>query len=126
MTKKIILGSVLMFSALAAQAIPLFSFFGDVAGDYSNVQPEIFAAHEIKCMYYQKPSFFSTLSDADSFLNDVMPYTSETIVREEKKLTDKVKMVTYSSPMTTGQTSVIYLIEDPEKGFFAGYDEVSD
>ena len=67
--------------------------------------------------------FFSTLADADAFLNDVMPYSSETIVREEKNLTDKVKMVTYSSPMGTGQTSVIYLIEDPEKGFYVGYNE---
>lgn len=121
--KKLIFGSMLAFSALSAQAIPLFAFFGDVAGDYTDRQPELFAQHSLQCMYYQKPAFFSTLADADAFLNDVMPYSSETIVREEKNLTDKVKMVTYSSPMGTGQTSVIYLIEDPEKGFYVGYNE---
>lgn len=59
--KKIVISLTAMLSMLTANAIPLFPFFVDVAGDYETGTPLPLTELNIQCDYWQKPSFFSTL-----------------------------------------------------------------
>lgn len=113
----------LSLTAAGAHAIPLFPFFVDVAGDYNDGTPAAFEKQGISCMYWKTPSFYSTLDEAVIFLEDVLPYSSEKITRTDREIGKKGKMVIYSSPMTTGQISYLYLIQTPEDGFVTGYAE---
>lgn len=122
--RKLILSLALGVGFITANAIPLFPFFTDVAGDYKDGSPEVFNALQMPCMYWQKPTFFSNLKDADAFLNDVIPYSTESISRSVKELDGGITVVTYTSPMANGQTSVIYLLDIPKEGFLIGYNEL--
>lgn len=125
--KKLFVTLALALSFGLAHAIPLFPFFTDVAGDYEDGTPAHFQALNMPCMYWKKSSgWYKSLKEADEFLNDVMPYSSESISRTvvEMPADSKTKAVTYTSPMSDGKTSVIYLVEDPVNGFFIGYNEI--
>lgn len=122
--KKILILILLAVAGLSAHAIPLFPFFVDVAGDYDEKTPPELAVLQIPFMYSKKPASFSTLASADEFLKDVLPFSSEKIDRKEEVMKNKVKRVTYSSPMTDGRISILYLIEIPGNGFFAAYNEI--
>lgn len=107
---------------LSANAITLFPFFCDVSGDYSDSTPQELMDLNISCTYSRvHPYFFSDLASADSFLQDVLP-SSEPINREEK-MVGATKIVTYQSPMLYDVVSILYLVEIPEKGLYAGYSE---
>ncbi len=122
--KRIISISLSCFVAGIANAIPLFPFFVDVAGDYREGTPSELAAMDMPCMYWRhSPIFYKDIKSADEFLNDVMPYSTESISREIVDR-DNVKAIRYTSPMVDGKTSVIYMVEIPEAGFFVGYNEL--
>ncbi len=112
----------LLLSSMVINAIPLFPFFTDVAGDYNDgTLPEL-AALDIYCRYSKKPSFYTSLAEADAFLKDVLPTSNYPIDRKEVKK-DGSTIVTYFSPMEGTKVSVLYLVEIPGKGFFTGYAE---
>lgn len=107
---------------LSANAITLFPFFCDVAGDYSDITPKELTDLNISCRYSRvHPYFYSNLASADSFLQDVVP-SSEPINRDEK-MVGATKIVTYQSPMLDDVVSILYLVEIPEKGLYVGYSE---
>lgn len=122
MMKKITLILSMAIVTITAQAIPLFPFFTDVAGDFKDGTTEELTKAGITCQHYAKPSFYKTLAEADAFLKDVLPFSNETINRTEINK-DGIKTVIYTSPMTDGQTSTLYLVEIPQKGFYAAYNE---
>lgn len=120
--RKILFILTLILSSMAVNAIPLFPFFVDVAGDYNDGTPDEFKELFIESMYYRhNPGFYKTIEEADSFLNDVLPYSNYTIYRTKTEK-NGVKMVVFSSNMEEG-ASFLYLVEIPQKGFFIGYAE---
>lgn len=121
--RKTILILTIILSAMAANAIPLFPFFVDVAGDYHDgTLPELEEVG-VECGYSKKSFWFSTLSDAENFLNDVLPTSNYPIERREMEK-DGTKIVTYTSPMGDNQLSILFLVEIPQKGLFTGYSEI--
>jgi len=121
--KKFIASMVVALSgALSLSAIPLFPFFVDTAGSYEEGCPEVLNAIGIKATHYTGTPFFSSLKSADEFLNDVLPFSSYTINKEEIEL-QGAKVTLYTSDMENGQTSTLYLIQLPEGKFFVAYDE---
>lgn len=108
---------------LSGQAITLFPFFTDVAGDYKDGATPELTEIGIVCMYSKKPVFFSSLKEADAFLQDVLPFSNEIILRTENDKDEEIRCVAYKSPMLYDVVSVIYLFEIPEKGFFVAYNE---
>lgn len=121
--KKFIITAFISLFFFSANAIALFPYFVDVAGNYNDGTPEPLQELKMYCKYWQTPKFYSKLKDADSFLNDVMPYSNASITRTESTVGDSIKIVRYDSPMLNGQTSTIYLVESPSQGFVIGYIE---
>lgn len=109
-------------ATMSAQAITLFPFFVDVAGDYDDKTPQELQPLGIDFMYTAKPSFYTDLESSDAFLMDVMPFSSEPITRDEYQKGD-ASVVTYSSPQANGAVSTIYLISLPGDGFRVAYTE---
>lgn len=115
----------LLFAATAAvpaKAVTLFPFFVDVAGDYTDKTPQQLAPLGMDFMYTAKSSFFGDLQSSDTFLMDVMPFSSEPITRDEYKKGD-ASVVTYSSPQENGAVSTVYLISLPGDEFWIAYTE---
>lgn len=122
--KKIIFLLVAVALSLSAQAITLFPFFVDVAGDYSEGAPEVLAAEGDTMMYSSQPSFYKSLEEAKVFYEDVMPFSTEKIDILEVPIPEgKGKGIMYVSAMEDGLFSIIYLYETPDKKFYIGYDE---
>ncbi len=125
--RKLLLTLALSLTAAVAHAIPLFPFFVDVAGDYNDDgTPEAFQAQGVRCMYWKAPAFYSTADEAAAFLDDVLPYSTESISRTDYKIGETGKMVVFSSPMANGRTSCLYLLQTPGDGFLAGYNETGE
>lgn len=124
MKRRIQLFIVMILMGLSVNAVTLFPYFVDVAGDYKEGMYEELAVLKIKGMYSAKPSFYSNIDEADTFYKDVLPFSSEKIERSESVDKEtKVRIVKYMSPMLENKTSVIYLIQIPDKGFFLAYSE---
>lgn len=115
--------AVILFYYASSSAITLFPFFVDVAGDYNDGTPDELANLGITTMHYKSPSFYSSLKEADEFLKDVLPFSNETILRNEETK-GKVKIVEYISPMLYEKVSHIYLVQFPDKRFLVGYKEI--
>lgn len=128
MKKTIITLLLAVFSLSTASAISLFPFFIDVSGDYKEGTPEKLVELKVPCMYYcDTPSFYKTMNDAESFLHDALPFSTESISREESALTDKIKMIKYSSSFSDNEKlSEMYLIEIKDYGFIIGYNELGN
>lgn len=121
--KKILFTVLMALSFFVADAIPLFPYFVDVAGDYNDGTPIELESIGLPCINYRRtPSFYSNIKEADDFLNDVMPVTNENIVRTVSHR-DGFNIVTYSSSISDEYNSVIYLVETPLKEFIIGYGE---
>lgn len=122
--KKCLAFILLLFVFASSKAIPLFPFFTDLAGDYKDGIPAEWAALKIKCMYSRtSPFFYSNMEGAEAFLKDVLPVSTEKIVRSETKLKDGTLIVKYESPLSDGGVSTLYLVEIPNKPFAVGYNE---
>lgn len=121
--KKIISIVAFVILCLNANAIPLFPFFTDLAGDYRDGPVEELAAIGVECMCSNKSHWYNTIEAADEFLNEVLPFSSYPI---EKKVVEikGIKAEMYASPMVDNRTSVLYLMEIPEKGLYVFYDEL--
>ncbi|MDE7135706.1 MAG: hypothetical protein K2N91_03660, partial [Muribaculaceae bacterium] len=108
---------------LGAYAIPLFPYFTDVAGNYHDGPVAELASLKVECMYSNKSPFFNTLKDANAFLDDVLPYSNYTIHKKNVKIAGMEAEI-YVSPMTDERVSILCIIEIPEKGLYAIYDEL--
>lgn len=123
--KRISLFLTVLLLAVSAKAITLFPFFVDLAGNYIEGPVTELVPLGVECSHSNKCSDFNTIKDADAFLSDVLPYSNYHI---EKKpvVKDGLNMQLYISLMENGNTSVMCLIEIPEKGLFVIYDELPD
>ena len=121
--KKIILTLAMCLIFVSANALPLFPFFVDVAGNYNDGTPDELQKLNINCKYWQSPKFYSKITEADDFLNSVMPYSEYDIKRNESIINKDTRLITYESTMLNGCISTIYLVELPDKVFYIGYKE---
>ncbi|MDE5551592.1 MAG: hypothetical protein K2I91_00170, partial [Muribaculaceae bacterium] len=76
-------------------------------------------------MYSDKSPFFKTIAAADEFLNDVLPSSNYIIQRKAGEI-NGIKTEIYASPMEGGVTSILCLLEIPEKGLYVVYDELDE
>ena len=120
--KKLALALAAGLVSLTSQAITLFPFFVDVAGDYQEGAMKEFAEIGAEMMYSSKPTFYNSLDEAKSFYKETMPFSTEKIILKDLKL-EEGKGSVYISPMLDGVLSIIYLFETPDKVFYIGYDE---
>lgn len=117
--KKIIVACLMALVSFGASALPLFPFFVDVVGDYDDKIPEEVTALGIDCKYAARPTFFSTLKEADAFLADVVP---DEVGRSQEEL-HGATVILYKSAMHDDKTSYLYLIARPDNEFWIGYQE---
>lgn len=120
--KKLALAFAAGLVSLSSQAITLFPFFVDVAGDYQEGAPKEFAEIGAEMMYSSKPTLYKSIDEAKAFYQDTMPFSTEKIIIKDLKL-EEGKGTVYISPMLEGVLSIIYLFEIPDNGFYIGYDE---
>lgn len=111
-----------MLIALSSQAVTLFPYFVDVAGDYQKGAPKELAEVGAEMMYSSQPKYYKSLDEAKAFYADVMPFSTEKIMVKDVPVKGG-KGTVYVSPMLDGVTSIIYLVESPDKVFYIGYDE---
>lgn len=122
--KKIIFLLVAVALSLSAQAITLFPFFVDVAGDYQEGAPAELTDVGATMKYSAMPTFYKSLDEVKVFYSDVMPFSTEKIVAKEIPMpNNEGKGMVYVSPMEDGVASIIYLLETPDKKLYIGYDE---
>lgn len=125
--RRVFLLCVMVALAAVCKAIPLFPYFCDVAGDYKDGTPSQLQELGIVCGHYvQGPTvFYKNAADANSFLKDVLPFSSYRIVESENEI-NGAKVITYASPMGDDMVSELYIVEQPDGGFFIGYIEKKD
>lgn len=121
--KKLVIMLGVALAAFSSQAVTLFPYFVDVAGDYNEGVPEELAGARVEMKYSSRPSFYKSLDEAKAFYADVMPFSTETIEVKDVPL-EEGRITIYGSGMLDGKVSIIYLIETPEKTFYIGYDEM--
>lgn len=120
--KKITFILLSLFLAFSCHALPLFPFFVDLVGNYNDGPVPELKHLVVECLSSDKCNYFNTIEEADSFLNDVLPYENYSIVKK-KLQKDGINMEIYTSGLEDGRTSVIYLIEMPGDGLYVLYDE---
>lgn len=121
--KKPILLFLLALISIAAQAVTLFPYFVDVAGDYQEGAPEVLRDEGENPMYSARPTFFTSLDEAKTFYADTLPFSTETILVRDLPVKDGIRITVYVSPMLDDVMSAIFLIEMPDKTFYICYDE---
>lgn len=122
--KKIIIFLAALFLTVSANAVSLFPFFVDLAGNYQEGPDQKLQPIGVECMYSGKCNDFNTIKDADTFLDDVLPYKNYPIFKK-KYLKDGLNMEIFASLLEDDRTSVICLIEMPKEGLYVVYDELS-
>lgn len=121
--KKIFLVLSLLFLSLSAKAVSLFPFFVDLVGNYNDGPVTELVPLGVECLSSGKCNDFNTIKAADTFLMDVLPFENYPILKKKFKK-DGLDMEIYASLLLDDRTSVIYLIELPEKGLYVAYDEI--
>lgn len=121
--KKLISLISFVLIAIGANAIPLFPFFTDLSGNYHDGPVEELVPLNVECMYSNRSPFFNTMKDANAFLDDVLPYSNYTILKKIVKIAE-MNATIYISPMDDEKVSMLSIIEIPEKGLYAIYDEL--
>lgn len=112
---------VSLWLAFSCHAVSLFPHFVDLVGNYKDgLVPEI-ESLDIDCLYSYKCNCFYTIEAADSYLDDVLPYSNYTIVKKVNKKDGK-NMKLYASRLEDG-TSILCLVEVPGDGLYVIYDE---
>lgn len=121
--KRISIVLVTLFLTVTCKALSLFPFFGDLVGDYFDGPVPELEPLKVECLYSDKSHWFNSIKDADTFLDDVLPYENESIFRK-KYVKDGINMEIYASPLLDDRTSVMCLIELPNDGLYVIYDEL--
>lgn len=121
--KKIFVFLSVVFLAVSANALSLFPFFVDLAGNYIDGPVTALQPLGVECMHSSKCNDFKTIDAADAFLKDVLPYSNYSIMNKKVKK-DGTDMAMYASLLEDGKTSVFCLIELPGDGLYVIYDEL--
>ena len=114
---------VTLFITISCKAVSLFPFFVDLAGNYNDGPVEQLQPYEVECIYSNNCNSFSSINDADVFLDDVLPYSNYSIFRKKVKIKGLDTEI-YASPLEDDRTTVMCLIELPEDGLYIIYDEL--
>lgn len=114
---------VALFLTISCKALSLFPFFVDLVGNYNDGPVEQLQPYEVECLYSDKCSSFNSIKDADIFLDDVLPYSNYSILRKKVKIKG-LNTEVYASLLEDDRTSVMCLIELPDKGLYVIYDEL--
>lgn len=114
---------IALFFAVTCKALSLFPFFVDLVGNYNDGPMEQLQPYEVECLYSDKCDFFSSIKDADMFLDDVLPYSNYSILRKKIKMKG-LDVELYATLQEDDKTSVICLIELPGDGLYVIYDEL--
>lgn len=131
MKKYLIIVLIALSSALYSKATVLFPMFVDIAPSYSEGNIPSLAEAGVETVMYSStsPSFYpKTFEDAVSFFKDVLPGD----VKVEETKVGNMRLMKYSTVSrhssdtiaTSGLLSAIYLLEQPDGSFHAGYLEV--
>lgn len=129
--KKIIFTLLSLFLAISCQAISLFPHFVDVAGNYKEGTTLKFEELNIPTKLWNvNPYFYKTISEADDFLKDTLPFSNYKIEKDTQTLPDGTIIIKYSSslaegPLGTdesnlGKFSILYLVQSPEDSLYVG------
>lgn len=108
---------------ISCKAVSLFPFFVDLVGNYNDGPVEQLQPYEVECLYSDKCSYYTSIKNADTFLDDVLPYSNYSILRKKVKMKG-LDMELYASLLEDDRTSVICLIEVPDDGLYVIYDEL--
>ncbi len=123
MKRLLLIATAIFTLSFCVKAVTLFPYFCDVAGDYQDSVNPDFQKLGIPLLYWEIPGGYTTVEQAESFLQDVLPFSTETIIREVKDINGE-NVVLYTSPMLNDATAVIYLYQNPQNRLVVGYDEV--
>ena len=134
--KKFIFTLLSLFIAISCHAISLFPHFVDVAGNYKEGTVLKFEELNIPTkLWNENPYFYKTISEADDFLKDTLPFSNYKIEKDTKTLPDGTIIIKYSSslaegPLGTdesnlGKFSILYLVQSPGDSLYVGlYEDV--
>lgn len=116
---------------ISSHAVSLFPHFVDVAGDYQDGTNVKFTELNIPTKHWRvSPAFYSTISGADEFLNETLPFSNYKIDKDAKTLPDGTKIIKYSSSLAdgvlgtdetkVGKWSCLYLVQSPDEPLYVG------
>lgn len=119
-----ILAMSLAFSI--ANAISLFPHFVDTAGDFDDGTPPKFKQLNISTKFWRvSPSFFSDIKNAEMFLDDTLPTSNYSILKDKKRLDDGTEILTYTTSLEADglnkdKYSILYLVQTPDEPLYVG------
>lgn len=130
--KRIVFIFLSLFMTVSLHAIELFPYFVDVAGDFSDGTDLKFSELNLPTKHYRSnPFFYSSISEADEFLMDSLPFSNYHIGKVSETLPDGTEIIIYSSSLVEGvfgsdaamddKMSYIYLIQTPNEPFYVGF-----
>lgn len=129
--KKFILTVLSLFSVVCCHAVSLFPHFVDIAGNYKEGTDLKFSELKIPTKHWNvNPLSFKTISEADEFLQETLPFSNYKIGKETKTLPDGTLIIIYSASLAdgilgtdetkVGKWSYVYLIQTPGEPLYVG------
>ena len=121
--KKIFVFLSVLFVSVCAKAVSLFPFFVDLVGNYKDGPVTELQPYKVECLYSNKCNCFYSIEAAESYLKDVLPFENYPIVKKKGEI-EGLNIEVYASLLEDDRSSVLCLIEVPEKGLYVIYDEL--
>lgn len=129
--KKLVFIFSFLLLTVSAHAITLFPHFVDIAGDYKEGTGPKFQELNIPTKQWREnPSFYKTVSEADEFLQETLPFSSYEIGKDVKTLPDGTVIIKYSASLADGifgkdetmegKWSHLYLLQTPGEPLYVG------
>lgn len=129
--KKLFFLLVSLFVAISSHAITLFPHFVDIAGNYKEGSDLKFTELNIPVKQWNvNPSFYKTISEAEEFLQDTLPFSTYSIGKDTQTLPDGTIIIKYSASLAdgifgpdetmAGKWSYLYLIQTPGEPLYVG------
>lgn len=129
--KKLVLVAVSLFMALCSHAVSLFPHFVDIAGNYKDGTDLKFSELNIPTQHWNvNPYSYKTISEAEEFLQDTLPFSNYKIGKTTETLPDGTIIIKYSASLAdgvlgtdetmAGKWSNLYLIQTPGEALYVG------
>lgn len=129
--KKLVFTLLSLSLAISSQAVSLFPYFVDVAGDFKDGTDLKFSELNIPTKHWNvNPLFYKTISAADEFLQESLPFSEYTIGKDTQTLSDGTIIIKYTTSLAegilgtgesmTGKDSSLYLIQTPDGPLYVG------
>ena len=120
-----------LFLTTSIHAVTLFPYFVDVAGAYQDGTCLKFTEMNIPTKNWKvNPDSYKTISEADEFLTENLPFSNYTIGKETQTLPDGTIIIKYSASLAdgifgidetlVGKWSYLYLIQTPDEPLYVG------